>query len=117
MSWLSGSNKTGFARDYEKAPIESTLPKEYESYMPSWSGKRRAGIILHPTSLPGPYGIGELGGEARAFVDWLASAGMSCWQMLPLGPPDPMFFSPYSGTDANCGNPVVSLNRLNTNAV
>lgn len=55
--------------------------------MPKWDGQRRAGVILHPTSLPGPYGIGELGGEARAFVDWLVTSGMTCWQMLPLGPP------------------------------
>ena len=59
----------------------------YDSYMPKWDGQRRAGVILHPTSLPGPYGIGELGGEARSFVDWLVTSGMTCWQMLPLGPP------------------------------
>lgn len=60
----------------------------YDTYMPKWGeGKRRAGVILHPTSLPGPYGIGELGVEARSFVDWLVTAGMTAWQMLPLGPP------------------------------
>ena len=81
--------------------------------MPNWDGKRRAGIILHPTSLPGPYGIGELGAEARSFVDWLVTSGMTCWQMLPLGPPDPMYYSPYSGTDANCGNPlIISIDEL-----
>ena len=45
---------------------------------------RSSGIVLHPTSLPG----GTLGAEAYAFVDWLAAAGQSWWQVLPLGPPD-----------------------------
>ncbi|KAF5835101.1 glycoside hydrolase superfamily [Dunaliella salina] len=40
-------------------------------------------------------------GQARAFVDWVASAGLRCWQILPMVPPDPMFYSPYSGTDSN----------------
>lgn len=75
--------------------------------------RRRAGVLLHPTSLPGPYGIGELGQEAYAFVDWLREAGMQCWQVLPLVPPDPQFFSPYSGLDANCGNPLlISIDEL-----
>jgi 4-alpha-glucanotransferase len=38
-------------------------------------------VILHPTSLPGPYGIGELGREAFRLIDWLQSAGMQCWQV------------------------------------
>ena len=46
--------------------------------------KRASGILLHPTSLPG----GRLGEEAYRFVDWLAAAGQSWWQVLPLGPPD-----------------------------
>jgi 4-alpha-glucanotransferase len=41
-------------------------------------------VILHPTSLPGPYGIGELGQEAFRFIDWLHSAGMQCWQVSYL---------------------------------
>ena len=46
--------------------------------------KRASGVLLHPTSLPG----GRLGEEAYRFVDWLAAAGQSWWQVLPLGPPD-----------------------------
>ncbi|MEW5303517.1 MAG: hypothetical protein WDW36_006201 [Sanguina aurantia] len=82
--------------------------------MPKWTAKkRRAGVILHPTSLPGPYGIGELGSEAFAMLDWLERAGMQCWQLLPMVLPDPMYYSPYSGTDANCGNPlVISIDTL-----
>jgi 4-alpha-glucanotransferase len=99
-------------------PLGAKLGAAYDSTsnMPDWSAKgRRAGIILHPTSLPGPYGIGELGSEAFAFLDWLNAAGMQCWQVLPLVPPDPEYFSPYSGLDANCGNPLlISIDALIT---
>jgi 4-alpha-glucanotransferase len=47
---------------------------------------RRAGILLHPTSLPGPFGIGDLGPQAYAWVDFLADAGQTIWQILPLNP-------------------------------
>lgn len=94
------------------APGE-VLGKDYDQKIPSYNKGRRAGILLHPTSLPGPYGIGDIGDEAKRFVDWLADHGMQCWQLLPLVPPDPMYYSPYSGTDANCGNPlVVSIEEL-----
>jgi 4-alpha-glucanotransferase len=56
-----------------------------DSNMPDWHKGRRAGVILHPTSLPGPHGIGELGGEAFKFIDWLAGAGMQCWQVRGAG--------------------------------
>ncbi|MFO7573393.1 MAG: 4-alpha-glucanotransferase [Gaiellaceae bacterium] len=59
---------------------------------------RSAGILLHPTSLPGR----RLGPEAYRFVDWLVSAGQSFWQVLPLGPPDE-FGSPYAGSSAFAG--------------
>jgi 4-alpha-glucanotransferase len=59
---------------------------------------RSSGVFLHPTSLPG----GKLDGEAYAFVDWLAAAGQSWWQVLPLGPPDE-FGSPYRATSAFAG--------------
>jgi 4-alpha-glucanotransferase len=60
--------------------------------------ERSSGILLHPTSLPG----GRLGREAHAFVDWLAAAGQSWWQVLPLGPPD-RFGSPYTTASAFAG--------------
>src|SRR5205085_5034699 len=56
---------------------------------------RSSGVLLHPTSLPG----GRLGAPAYAFVDWLAAAGQSWWQMLPLGPPD-RHGSPYKARSA-----------------
>jgi len=46
---------------------------------------RQSGVLLHPTSLPGPHGSGDLGPAAYHFVDWLQSAGQQLWQILPLG--------------------------------
>ena len=74
--------------------------------------QRFSGVLLHPTSLPGAYGIGELGVEAHAFVDWLASAGQSIWQMLPLGPTG-YGDSPYQSFSSFAGNPLlISLDAL-----
>ena len=67
---------------------------------------RSSGILLHPTSLPGTGGIGTLGEEARRFVDFLADAGQSLWQILPLGPPG-CGNSPYSCFSAFSGNPLL----------
>lgn len=65
---------------------------------------RSAGILLHPTSLPGPYGIGDLGPQAYAWVDFLAEAACSLWQVLPLGPTG-YGDSPYQAFSAFGGNP------------
>ena len=74
--------------------------------------QRASGVLLHPTSLPGPHGSGDLGGEARAFVDFLAAASQRWWQTLPLGPPG-YGESPYSAQSAFAGNPLlVSLEEL-----
>jgi 4-alpha-glucanotransferase len=64
---------------------------------------RASGILLHPTSLPGRHGSGDLGSEARHFVDWLAAAGQRLWQVLPLGGIGPGN-SPYMSTSAFAGN-------------
>lgn len=66
--------------------------------------KRSSGILLHPTSLPGPYGIGDLGPQAYRFVDWLSSTGCKLWQILPLGPTG-YGDSPYQCFSAFAGNP------------
>ncbi|HEV2862370.1 MAG TPA: 4-alpha-glucanotransferase [Pyrinomonadaceae bacterium] len=74
--------------------------------------KRSSGILLHPTSLPGRYGIGDLGGEAYKFVDWLAAAGQTYWQIMPLGPTG-YGDSPYQCFSAFAGNTLlVSPERL-----
>jgi 4-alpha-glucanotransferase len=67
---------------------------------------RRSGILMHPTSLPGRFGIGDLGQAAYAFVDFLAAAGQSYWQVLPLSPTG-YGDSPYQGLSAFAGNPML----------
>jgi 4-alpha-glucanotransferase len=74
--------------------------------------KRSSGIILHPTSLPGPYGIGDIGPEAHRWIDFLAETGCSIWQVLPLGPTG-YGDSPYQCFSAIAGNPyLISLESL-----
>jgi 4-alpha-glucanotransferase len=73
--------------------------------------ERASGILLHPTSLPGP-GIGDLGAPAEAFVAWLRDAGQRLWQVLPLVAVDDGG-SPYNGLSAFAGNPLLlSAGRL-----
>ena len=66
--------------------------------------KRTAGVLLHPTSLPGKYGIGDLGPEAFRWIDFLHDAGIGLWQVLPLGPTG-FADSPYQCFSALAGNP------------
>ncbi len=67
---------------------------------------RSSGILLHPTCLPGPYGIGEFGPEAHRFADFLRDAGQKIWQVLPLGPTG-YGDSPYQCFSAFAGNPLL----------
>ena len=67
---------------------------------------RYAGVLLHPTSLPGSYGIGDVGHELVSFLDWAANAGMRMWQVLPLNPPG-YGYSPYGCLSAFAGNPLL----------
>ena len=69
-------------------------------------GDRFAGILLHPTSLPGPFGIGDLGSGAERFLDWAAASGFRLWQVLPLGPTGGGH-SPYTCASAFAGNPLL----------
>jgi len=64
---------------------------------------RASGVLLHPTSLPGPHGSGDFGPAAYHFVDWLVAAGQKLWQILPLGGIGPGN-SPYMSTSAFAGN-------------
>lgn len=94
------------------------LPEDYGTWYPKKDpdAKRRAGVLLHPSSLHGPHGIGDLGDEAIRFLDWLHTTGCTVWQVLPLVPPGRKFNedgSPYAGQDANCGNTLlISLEEL-----
>ncbi|MEJ1958322.1 MAG: 4-alpha-glucanotransferase [Nitrosomonadales bacterium] len=65
--------------------------------------ERTSGILLHPTSLPGPFGAGDFGTDAYRFVDWLKSAGQTHWQVLPMGEIGPGN-SPYMSSSAFAGN-------------
>ena len=74
--------------------------------------ERSSGILLPISSLPSPYGIGTLGKEARAFVDFLAAAKQRWWQILPVGPTS-YGDSPYQSFSAYAGNPYfVDLEQL-----
>jgi 4-alpha-glucanotransferase len=68
--------------------------------------ERSAGILLHPTSLPGKFGIGDLGPDAFKFIDFLKDAGQTLWQVLPLGPTG-YGDSPYQCFSAFAGNPLL----------
>ena len=75
-----------------------------EAWLPA--GERAGGILLHPTSLPSPFGIGDLGPAARRWLDWLAASGCCIWQVLPLGPTG-YGDSPYQSFSAMAGNPLL----------
>ena len=76
---------------------------------------RRSGILLHITSLPDTPGIGTMGKPAYDFADWLASAGQSLWQVLPLGPTG-YGDSPYASFSTFAGNPLlIDLDMLAEN--
>src|SRR4030043_1743950 len=66
--------------------------------------KRSSGILMHPTCLPGPYGIGDIGSAAHQWIDFLSSSGCGLWQILPLGPTG-YADSPYQCFSAFAGNP------------
>ncbi len=68
--------------------------------------ERASGVLLHPTSIPTRYGIGDLGPRAREFIDWLAGAEQSYWQVLPLCPTD-QGDSPYQSPSSFAGNPLL----------
>lgn len=68
--------------------------------------ERASGILLHPTSIPTVFGIGDLGPRAYEFIDWLAAAGQRYWQVLPLCPAD-AGGSPYQSASSFAGNPLL----------
>ena len=68
--------------------------------------KRKSGILVHPTSFPGPFGIGDLGPSAYAFIDFLAESGQTLWQVLPLGPTG-YGDSPYQSFSSFAGQPLL----------
>lgn len=78
----------------------------------SWLNVRSVGVLLHPTSLPGPDGIGTLGKSAYRFIDFLSGCGFEYWQMCPLGPTG-YGDSPYQTFSSFAGNPyLIDLEEL-----
>lgn len=70
--------------------------------------KRGSGVLLHITSLPSPYGVGDLGSSAYRFADFLSETKQNCWQILPLNPTDPIYSnSPYQSISAFANNPLL----------
>ena len=77
--------------------------------------KKNSGIILHPTSLPDGFGIGDFGKNSYNFVDFLAETNTKVWQVLPLGPTDEIEYSPYSSPSSVLGNiHLIDLNNLSS---
>ena len=68
--------------------------------------KRRAGLLVHPTSLPGPYGIGDIGPSARELLGWMDAAELRIWQVLPVTPLD-AFGSPYASASSFAWEPLL----------
>ncbi|MQM00036.1 hypothetical protein Taro_032766 [Colocasia esculenta] len=118
MSAAAASCSPALSTGHFDVGVGDDLPEEYGEWFPKkdLGERRRVGVLLHPTSLQGPYGIGDLGDEAIRFLDWLHAAGCSVWQVLPLVPPGRKSRedgSPYAGQDANCGNTLlISLEQL-----
>jgi len=85
------------ARTRESEPVKTPAPA-------TWLATRTAGVLAHVSSLPGAYGIGNLGPGARAFIDFLAEAGVHYWQICPIGPTG-YGDSPYQLFSGRAGNP------------
>jgi 4-alpha-glucanotransferase len=83
--------------------MKSSLPEHQVALPPFRPGRRSSGVLVHVTSLPSPYGIGDLGPAAFEWVDRLHDAGQRWWQALPLGPTG-CGNSPYSSLSSFAGN-------------
>lgn len=91
---------------------EKHLENSTEELINPILGRRRAGVLLHPTSLPCGEEVGELGHDAFRFIEFLQAAGITVWQVLPLGPTH-ADLSPYMSPSVHAGNPrMISLERL-----
>src|SRR4051794_5358937 len=90
---MRAAKRPGIDRNAPRGPSAMRLP-------------RASGILLHPTSLPGIFGIGDIGPEAERFVDLLVQTGHKWWQMLPLGPTG-YGNSPYQSNSSFAGNPLL----------
>jgi 4-alpha-glucanotransferase len=88
------------------------LPGEPSPEVPSVNLERCSGVLLHPTSLPGPHGVGSFDQEAYDWIDFLVASQQTVWQVLPLGPTS-FGDSPYQSFSTHAGNPyLLGLNRM-----
>lgn len=99
-------NNTDTNTNARTSTTASTTASTTTSVMASPLTKRTAGVLLHPTSLPSKYGIGDVGQAAYDFVDFLAKGGQKIWQILPLVPVG-YGYSPYQSISALAGNPLL----------
>lgn len=83
-----------------------TIQEELQDAPVKKERTRFSGILVHPTSFPSPYGIGDLGKGAYDFIDFLKETGTHIWQVLPLGPTG-FGDSPYQGPSAFAGQPLI----------
>jgi 4-alpha-glucanotransferase len=95
-----GTNRGGAGEATQAAPEQARFSAPFPP------GYRAAGVLLHVTSLPSPYGVGDLGPGAYAWVDCLAAAGQTWWQVLPLGPTG-CSHSPYQSLSSFAADPLV----------
>ena len=102
MGCFFGCNRRDAERVFKKLSVYRRLC----GYNPFVKRSRSSGILLHPTSFPGRFGIGDLGHEAYRFADFLHAAKQSVWQVLPLGPTG-YGDSPYQVFSAFAGNPLL----------
>jgi 4-alpha-glucanotransferase len=98
---------------YTAEPMPAMLAHGFTTiYVSGVSFPRSSGVLLHPTSLAGPHGVGDFGPEAYRFIDFMYSAGQKLWQVLPLNPTG-YADSPFQSFSASAGNPLlISLERL-----
>ena len=92
--------------DTSRQPVQETAPVQEKHAEKKVRPDRLSGILVHPTSFPSPYGIGDLGSGAYDFIDFLAASGQTLWQVLPLGPTG-FGDSPYQGPSAFAGQPLI----------
>lgn len=107
---VTSSTKASTIAKAASAPLSNAKASAPSAKAPLTA--RTAGVLLHPTSLPSKYGIGDFGKPAYDFVDFLAKGGQKIWQILPLGPVG-YGYSPYQSISALAGNPMlIDLDEL-----
>jgi 4-alpha-glucanotransferase len=112
MTHLGGRGVPSIEEALREMLRQHEQPEPGRSEGPVEGFARASGILLHPTSMPGRFGIGDLGDAAYRFVDFLADSSQQYWQLMPLGPTS-YGDSPYQALSAFAGNPLlISLERL-----